>query len=129
VAPASGLLTAVRTLTTAAVRTLTSAHRGWRSVDAGTAAMVATVAVWGPADVLVTLAAWHLETNPLVLLLGPVGWAASKILVLSVAVWVWWVSRDWYDKTALADVWMFLLALVGAVLIGTNLAVLVGVYG
>ena len=112
----------------ARVVALVARPRERADVDAGTAAMLAAVAIWGPADVLVTLAAWEFETNPLVLALGPVGWVASKVVVLSVAVWVWAASRDWYEKTALADVWMAVLATVGAVLVGLNLAVLAGAY-
>lgn len=100
-------------------------RRGAETLDTGTVAMLAAVLVWGPLDVAVTLAAWHLESNPLVLLLGPTGWIASKVLVIAAAVWVWYLARGWFEKDLLADAWMMSLATLGAVLVGFNVAALV----
>lgn len=90
---------------------------------AGTAAMVATVLLLGPVDVAVTLSVWHLESNPVVLALGPAVWVAGKAATLGTAVWVWHVVRVREGMPALADAWMLLLAMAAATVIGVNLAV------
>lgn len=48
----------------------------------------------GVVDVAVTAAAWELERNGIVLLLGPRVWVFVKIVVLVLAVLVWWYTRE-----------------------------------
>jgi len=93
-------------------------------VSGDTAAVIAVAL--SLVDGVMTLPNWHLESNPVVLELGPAGMLATKLIVGSLLLLTWflWVRKGEYRR----QVAYLLYALAGlyAVVVVSNVAVLVG---
>jgi len=95
---------------------------------------LAVVALHGPLDVGLTLAAFHLEGNPLVAQLGPTAWVGVKIAaLLALPVALYGVDREpWLPGDRLVDehadviaaALLALTLLLGVALVIPNLAIL-----
>ena len=104
-----------------------------------TALALAVIALHGPLDVGLTLLAWHLEANPLVLELGPIAWIGVKAAaLLALPVALYGVDRDpWLPGDRLvaghADViaagLLALTVVLGTVLVVPNLVVIAAAGG
>lgn len=95
------------------------------SVDFGLDISIAlAVFLHGFLDVVVTIAAWELERNGIVLLLGPRGWAFAKIVSITLVVLMWWYTREGLFSR---DLTMFFLGAwsgIGAAAIALNVVAL-----
>lgn len=74
-------------------------------------------------DGLMTLPHWHLESNPVVMALGPTGMLLVKLSAVCVLLWLWF---GWdgvrYSNIARTCVWA--MCCLYTVVVGTNLLVL-----
>lgn len=85
---------------------------------------VAALALHGPVDLGVTAAAFHLESNPLVLVLGLPMWLLVKVVAVTSAAVVWYVLRQDEETEHLAPILAALLLIQGVLLVLPNLIVI-----
>jgi len=83
--------------------------------------VIAVFLLHGPLDVSVTLAFWELESNPVVVELGPARWLLLKAVTLAGL----WLAYYWAGEYRGLRPFLWLLLLVGGVFIVPNLLLVV----
>lgn len=84
---------------------------------------LSAIVLAGPVDVAMTLPNWHLEGNPVVLSLGPLGLVAVKSVAILGAILVWY-RTDMNDHPVGKLCAWFLCSLYGLVVVTNSIVLL-----